>query len=203
VVTEAASAIDIHPLRADELARVCERLPHRSPLQHRTRFERQSRELFTYLIAWEAGTPVGHVGIDWPAERELIVEPEDRGHPTVHDLLVLPAHRGRGIGRALMLELERCVRERKMPILRLDTGLDDGYAAARKLYGSLGFAEVPGSLHIESSRFPGDRTSSFSLEILTIWEKQISRIGTAGQRHANDPASRNRGSVGRPTHRNS
>jgi ribosomal-protein-alanine N-acetyltransferase len=165
--------IDIHPLREEEVDLVVEAFPHRTPLQHRSRFDRQIRGDFTYLIAWEADTPVGHVGIDWPDDRELVTTLEGHDHPSVHDLAVLPPHRRRGIGRALMIELERRVRERGMRGIRLDTGLDEGYAAARSLYRSLGYMELPRSLHVESFRFPGGRVEDLYLEVLTVWEKRL------------------------------
>jgi GNAT superfamily N-acetyltransferase len=172
-VSDHPAKIDIRPLRADELALVLDGLQHRSPTQHRSRFDRQARGDFTYLIAWEAGAPVGHVGIDWPDDRELTTTLEGRGRPSVHDLVVLPARRRRGIGRALMMELERRVRDRGMPVIQLDTGLDEGYAAARSLYRSLGYVELPRSLHVESSMYPGGRTEDFYLEVLTMWEKRL------------------------------
>jgi SAM-dependent methyltransferase len=167
------AVVDIHPLRPDELAVVSRRLPHRSSERHRSRLERQARGPFTYLIAWEQGAPVGHVGIDWPDDREIESLLECHGQPNVHDLEVLPTSRGRGIGRALMLELERYVRERAIDVIRLSTGLDDGYAAARRLYRSLDFVEVPGSLHVESSILPGHRDQGVYLEILTDWVKRL------------------------------
>jgi GNAT superfamily N-acetyltransferase len=163
--------VDIHPLRPDELTAVSDGLACRPPERHRSRLERQARGVFTYLIAWEDGAPVGHVGIDWPDDREPESMFERHGQPTVHDLEVLPESRGRGIGRALMLELERAVRERGMDAIRLGTGLDEGYAAARKLYRSLGFVQVPGSLYIESSILPGHRDQGIYIEILTDWVK--------------------------------
>lgn len=165
------AVVDIHPLRPDELAAVSEGLAHRPPERHRSRLERQGRGVFTYLIAWEDGAPVGHVGIDWPDDREPESMLERHGQPAVHDLEVLPTFRGRGIGRALMVELEGSVRERGMDVIRLGTGSDEGYAAARMLYRSLGFVEVPGSLYIESSILPGHRDRSLYLEILTDWVK--------------------------------
>jgi GNAT superfamily N-acetyltransferase len=165
------AAVDILPIRPDELTAVSEGLAHRSPEQHRARVERQARGVLTYFIAWEDGAPVGHVAIDWPDDRSPESIFERHGQPTVHDLEVLPTARGRGIGRALMLELERSVLERGMDALRLGTGLDEGYAAARKLYRSLGFVEVPGSLYIESSILPGHRDQCIYIEILTDWVK--------------------------------
>jgi hypothetical protein len=97
---------------------------------------------------------------------------ERHGEPTVHDLEVLPTSRGRGIGRRLMVELERSVRERGMDAIRLGTGLDEGYATARQLCRSLDFVEVPGSLYIESSILPGRQDQGIYLEVLTDWVKR-------------------------------
>jgi ribosomal protein S18 acetylase RimI-like enzyme len=162
--------VDIHPLRPDELTAVSDGLARRPPERHRSRLERQARGVFTShrVGGW---APVGHVGIDWPDDREPESMFERHGQPTVHDPEVLPESRGRGIGRALMLELERTVRERGMDAIRLGTGLDEGYAAARKLYRSLGFVQVPGSLYIESSILPGHRDQGIYIEILTDWVK--------------------------------
>jgi ribosomal protein S18 acetylase RimI-like enzyme len=51
-------------------------------------------------------------------------------------LMTRVAWRGRGIGRALMLEAERIASERGRTLLTLDTGTDDGAGA---LYEKLGF----------------------------------------------------------------
>lgn len=55
----------------------------------------------------------------------------------VHDLAVLPAHRGRGVGRALLAAAERCARERGCCKLTLE--VQDSNARARGLYRSFGF----------------------------------------------------------------
>jgi GNAT superfamily N-acetyltransferase len=52
---------------------------------------------------------------------------------------VVAAGRGRGVGRQLMLEIERISRERGIRALRLDTRSD--LVEARALYASLGYIE--------------------------------------------------------------
>lgn len=65
-------------------------------------------------------------------------------------LYVRPAHRGRGIARALVAAVLAEARARGYRVLRLDTL--DRMAAARQLYAQLGFAagaEIDGVLHYE------------------------------------------------------
>jgi GNAT superfamily N-acetyltransferase len=169
--------IDVRVLRHDELERISLTLAHRSPAEHRERLTRQDQGVFTYLVAWDGTEPIGHVGIDWPDEREPERHVEKGGRAIVHDLEVVPARRNRGVGRALMVKLEQCVRERGLSEIGLTTGVDDGYAAARLLYRALGYVERPGTLHIESSRLPSDRTSDVYVEIVTDWTKNITGTG--------------------------
>ena len=166
--------VEVHELRRDELALVSEVLTNKSARRHRERLERQERGVFTYLIAWQDDRPVGHVGIDWPDDRRPAHELEwglDRA--VVHDLEVAPAERNRGVGRTLMLELEDQVRARGLSGIGLGTGLDEGYAAARHLYRSLGYAERPGTVYIESSRSMWEPPSAAYVEIVTNWFKAM------------------------------
>lgn len=54
-------------------------------------------------------------------------------------LMVDPGHRGRGYGRALMVEAERRARELGRTLLTLDTAVEGG---ASELYESLGWAQA-------------------------------------------------------------
>jgi hypothetical protein len=58
-----------------------------------------------------------------------------------------------------------------MDVIGLGAGLDEGYAAAWKLYRSLGFVELPGSPYIGSSILPEHREQGIHLEVLTDWVK--------------------------------
>ena len=163
----AALPIDVHELRRDELPIVSEALTNRSARTHRARLELQERGAFTYLIAWHEGLPIGHVGIEWRDDRrpERIAE-YGAERALVHDLEVLPGYRDRGVGRTLMLELEDRVRVRGFFEIGLSTGLDDGYAAARHLYRSLGYAERQDTLHIASSRSSWDAPGDVFIDLL-------------------------------------
>ncbi|MFE6776209.1 GNAT family N-acetyltransferase [Streptomyces sp. NPDC057702] len=105
-----------------------------------------------YLVGWpragdfgvvaetDAGEPVGAT---WA--RSL---PEDEpGYgfvaPDVPELTlgVLPGHRGRGHGRALMVALIRAATLRRPEVTRISLSVEDGNPAVR-LYASLGFTRV-------------------------------------------------------------
>jgi hypothetical protein len=109
-----------------------------------------------------------------PDDREVVDTVESRGSPILHDLEVVPAHRRRGIGRALARTVESEARARGSALLGLRTGIDDGYAAARALYRSLGWVEEPDSLCLESARIPTDEGSyRVYIEVVTMWWKEL------------------------------
>jgi len=58
----------------------------------------------------------------------------------IHDLAVLPQHRGRGVGRALLLAAEE--RARQKGCCRLTLEVRDDNAAARALYRRCGFDDT-------------------------------------------------------------
>jgi len=159
-------------MRRDELPLVTQALANRSPVMHRERLTRQDQGVFTYLIAWVESQPVGHVGINWPDDRRVHCLEWGYG-ASVHDLEVVPERRNHGVGRSLMLEGEELVRQRGLATIGLSTGLDDGYAAARHLYRSLGYVKIPGSTHIKSSLAPSDPVPAPFIDILTHWSKTL------------------------------
>ena len=55
----------------------------------------------------------------------------------IHDVAVLPQHRGKGIGKALFVEIERVARQRNCCKLTLE--VLSGNEGAKRLYQSLGF----------------------------------------------------------------
>jgi ribosomal protein S18 acetylase RimI-like enzyme len=85
------------------------------------------------LLAYVDGRPVGAAvcffGFSTFAGRPFL---------NVHDLAVLPAHRGRGLGRALLDEAERRARARDCCKLTLE--VHDTNTGAKKLYREFGFA---------------------------------------------------------------
>jgi len=58
----------------------------------------------------------------------------------IHDLAVLPAYRGQGIGRALLMAAERIARDRDCCKLTLE--VQETNARARGLYRSVGFDDL-------------------------------------------------------------
>ncbi len=85
------------------------------------------------LLACVDGEPVGaavcFTGFSTFAGRPFL---------NVHDLAVLPEHRGRGLGRALLDEAERRARARGCVKMTLE--VHDSNAGAKRLYRDFGFA---------------------------------------------------------------
>jgi GNAT superfamily N-acetyltransferase len=130
---------------------VVDGLPERDPAAHRRRFDRQALGDLVYLIAWEAGRPVGLVML----ATETREEPQWRdrfGCAEVWDLFVPERRRRRGVGLALMEGLERTAAARGFRRVGLSTGTagDASSAAARRLYESMGYRDVAGGPWIES-----------------------------------------------------
>ena len=147
-------------------------LPGRGAAQHARRLEAQEAGRYRYLIAWVGGHAIGHVGLGTPDGRRADELCEFRGLGLVDDLWVEPSLRGRGHGRALMAALEVEARAAGLSGLALDTGLDEGYAAARELYQSLGYRDRGGVFLVSARNPPGSPLPVF-LEVLTIWTKSF------------------------------
>ncbi|HUB99195.1 MAG TPA: GNAT family N-acetyltransferase [Solirubrobacterales bacterium] len=83
------------------------------------------------LLARVDGEPAGIGGV-----RHL-----DTDVAEVKSMFVAPAHRGTGLGRRILVELERIAAERGCRAIRLDTS--SYLTEAIGLYRSAGYAEVP------------------------------------------------------------
>ncbi len=81
-----------------------------------------------WLVAWEEGTPVGHLHLDWQADP-----------PEVQNVFVNESHRRRGIAARLSEAAEERVRERGFDRIGLDVDVDA--AGPRALYEKLGYRE--------------------------------------------------------------
>lgn len=84
-----------------------------------------------FIILRDGLRPVGCVGV-------RVVDPTAC---ELKRLFVLPAERGRGLGRRLITVAEHIAREFGAELLRLDTRAD--LVEARALYAACGFAQVP------------------------------------------------------------
>ena len=84
-----------------------------------------------FLVAHERGLPVACGGL-----KRL-----DEGTAEIKRMYVIPAARGRGLGRSLLSALEEEARRLGYRSVRLDTG--PRQAHARALYESAGYAAIP------------------------------------------------------------
>lgn len=112
---------DGHPLSADARANVIVGL--------------RAHPTTLVFLAFHAGGPAGiatsFLGFSTFAAKPLI---------NVHDFYVLPALRGRGIGRALMAAVERKARETGCCKLTLE--VQENNVRARRLYEACGFSQA-------------------------------------------------------------
>lgn len=83
------------------------------------------------VLVLDGETAVGHAALRPVTDHELEVK----------KVFVTPSHRGQGVSRMLMLELERILAERGGSSLVLQTG--DLQVAAIGLYESLGYRPIP------------------------------------------------------------
>ena len=92
-----------------------------------------ARPFIFSVLAFDGDTPVGLInaieGFSTFACRPLV---------NVHDVVVLPGHRGRGIAAQMFAEVEAIAVERGACKLTLE--VLEGNTAARKLYQRMGFA---------------------------------------------------------------
>ncbi len=77
---------------------------------------------------------------------------ETTGVAEVEPLGVVPAHRGRGLGRALILGAVAAIARTGGVEVTIHPRGDDGYPAARRLYGSCGFRAVGSTLELQRPR---------------------------------------------------
>jgi putative acetyltransferase len=85
----------------------------------------------SFLVARVGGEPVGCAGLK-------LLEP---GIAEVTRMYVKPAHRGNGISRRLLREVEDMAKERGVTTIRLETG--DLQPESIGLYGSSGYHRIP------------------------------------------------------------
>jgi ribosomal protein S18 acetylase RimI-like enzyme len=86
--------------------------------------------LLAFVGSEPVGIAVGFFGLSTFQARPLL---------NIHDLAVIPAHRGKGVGRALLSEAESRARDRGCCKLTLE--VQDANVRARALYVSFGFED--------------------------------------------------------------
>jgi ribosomal protein S18 acetylase RimI-like enzyme len=107
---------------------------------HANLFARQGRGDLTYLVAWEDdGIPVGYVVINWPGFREASARERFPDVPELSNLGVSEDRRRRGIGTALIREVETRIRARGTA--RVGLAVEQGNTPAMRLYAGLGYQD--------------------------------------------------------------
>lgn len=90
------------------------------------------------FVAEAEGAVVGFVCIFAKTDSGSLIEAEPE-HAYISDLVVLPAHRGRGVGRALLRQAEEFAVQHGARVLKLDVLAAN--SGARALYCTAGFQE--------------------------------------------------------------
>ncbi|MDF5709469.1 MAG: GNAT family N-acetyltransferase [Nostoc sp. S4] len=86
-------------------------------------------------------TPVGHVLLHWDSDTPGEPDAVRALHiPRVEDLWVMPEHRGKGISRYLMNQVEELARSQGHTQIGLDVAMEDYFA--RTLYKRRGYKQV-------------------------------------------------------------
>jgi ribosomal protein S18 acetylase RimI-like enzyme len=126
--------------------------PEGSADKHRGRLARQECGEVVYLIAWDAGTPVGHALLKWAGATEPHLVAHFRGTcPDVEDLLVAVDWRSQGIGTQLLTVAARLVSERGYA--RIGLSVDVRNPRARALYERLGYTDAGMGIHREEGTY--------------------------------------------------
>jgi len=172
--TEGSFGIEVRPAMPSELDLLCAAFPGRPRILHEERLLHQEERHGPYLIAWLGGEAVGHIQLQLPDERDLDSMLEGRGAAWGEDLWVRPSARGRWIGPALMRALEAEARRSGVTRIVFFAGVDRRYAAARAIYAWMGWRQRRPEPFIESATIPrDDGGSDLYLEVLTMWEKDV------------------------------
>lgn len=87
----------------------------------------------TFWTAWSGADLVGCVAL-----KEL-----DAGHGELKSMRIARASRGQGLGSRLVEHVVHEARRRRYRRLSLETGTEDFFGPARRLYARHGFAECP------------------------------------------------------------
>jgi len=125
------------------IRRLDEDLLERYPLQfiHGLRPRDVRDPALIFIVAYQDGKPVGCGA----------VRPLDEECAEIKRMFVLPEHRGQGIARTILAELEKRASARGYRLLRLETGTRQPEAIA--LYTATGYREIPPYGEYEGNAF--------------------------------------------------
>lgn len=156
-------ALDLHPLRAWELARIEGDLPYHSHEQWLDWLARQERDLVTLYTAWLDGRAVGHAMVAWRPRGDIYVE--RAGCPWIYDVLTHPDYRSRGIGSAMLRACEAAALARGQPVIGIGVSVTNTRAWA--LYERLGYCDPGLGAQTSSGYWTGPDG------ITRVWEERV------------------------------
>lgn len=107
--------------------------------------EQTAGERVVVVARWD-GAFVGYVTVLWRSHYPPFAQ---EGIPEIADFNVLPDWRRRGIGTALLDEVEHLVLERS-PVVGIGVGMTADYGAAQRLYVQRGYLPDGRGLHYEN-----------------------------------------------------
>jgi GNAT superfamily N-acetyltransferase len=140
---------------------------------HAERFAIQESRSADYVIAWLDGEPVGHALIRWNGPADAITRGRGARGPYIEGLAVRDDRWSRGIGTAMMVEVERRALERGHEHLWLAVGVENG--RARRLYRKLGYVETgSGEFEVTWTVIDGDGNDGVHGELVTLLRKVLS-----------------------------
>jgi GNAT superfamily N-acetyltransferase len=141
--------------------------------KHRARLDRQDRGEVLYFIAWQGGTPSGHVLLEWEGTEDLPIRSRLTDCPNLEDLFVMPDFRSRAIGSMLLDAAITAVREAGYTQLGLGVAIDN--PGAIRLYERKGFQDSGlGEYTSGGSYIDRDGTLQTWQETCTYWIKLLS-----------------------------
>ena len=110
------------------------------PDKHARRMELQNNGTCTYLFAWHADAPLGHLLLTWTGPEHEPMKSAIPDCPELGALFVREDMRSLGIGGRLLEIAEQLVRSRRLHRLGLAVGIDNNRAL--RLYERRGYVDA-------------------------------------------------------------
>jgi GNAT superfamily N-acetyltransferase len=144
--------LHIRPIRGEDLPAITAVLPPAPFRTHADDLDWQSTGAVTVLIAWLDDTPVASGLIHWNGPRDVAVADLMPGCPEIFRLEVLGQYRSKGIGSAMIGELEALALAGGFR--RIGLGVGTANHRARLLYERLGYRLIDGLEYLDRSERP-------------------------------------------------
>lgn len=143
----------IRSLRREDLPAVGAALPVAPYRTHADDLESHRAGVVTALVAWQDAMPLGAGFIHWWGPRNALIASLLPGCPEIFRLEVLPEHRSKGVGAALVQHLEALASARGLASVGLGVGLAN--PRARALYERLGYRPAATPPYVDRCLQPG------------------------------------------------